>query len=76
MEGFLDTACLSVGRVSWRFGAVMRVLTTQIGFVINTVSEPAIAPAVMDSTVVNFLDARPALTAAASKKDLDHSYPE
>jgi hypothetical protein len=32
--------------------AVMRVLTTQMGLVINTVAEPAIAPAAIDSRVV------------------------
>ena len=57
----------------WR--AVMRVLTTQIGFVISTVADPAMAPAIMDSRVVSFSLARPALRAARSKVERVHSYP-
>ena len=53
----------------------MRVLTTQIGFVMRTVALPARAPAIIDSTVVSFLDARPALMAARSKAARVHSYP-
>lgn len=55
--------------------AVILVFMTQIGFVIRTVAEPAIAPAIMDSIVVSFFDARPALTAARSKPARVHSYP-
>lgn len=54
---------------------VMRVLTTQIGFVRRTVADPARAPAIMDSMVVSFLEGRPALRAAFSKKARVHSYP-
>lgn len=57
------------------FRAVMRVLMTQIGFVMRTVALPASAPASMDSRVVSLEDARPALSAAFSKKDRVHSYP-
>lgn len=53
---------------------VMRVLTTQMGFVRITVADPARAPAIMDSAVVSFLDVRPALAAAFSKKARVHSY--
>ena len=59
--------------LDWR--AVMRVLTTQIGLVMRTVAEPARAPASMDSRVVRDLEARPARTAARSKKARVHSYP-
>jgi hypothetical protein len=45
-----------------------------MGFVISTVAVPASAPAIMLSTVVNFLDARPALSAAFSKKARVNSY--
>ena len=55
--------------------AVMRVLTTQIGFVIRTVAEPAIAPAIIDSIVVSFFEARPAFRAARSNPARVHSYP-
>lgn len=56
--------------------AVIRVLTTQIGFVISTVAEPAIAPAIIDSTVVSFMLVREGDRAAArSKKARVHSYP-
>lgn len=54
----------------------MRVLTTQMGLVRSTVAEPAMAPAIMDSAVVSFIEARPALRAAFSKKERVHSYPE
>src|SRR4051794_27307107 len=56
------------------FLVVIRVLTTQIGFVKRTVAEPAIAPAIMLSTVVSFLLARPAFSAAFSKNARVHSY--
>lgn len=54
---------------------VIRVLTTQMGLVMRTVALPASAPANIDSTVVSFIDARPALRAAFSKKERVHSYP-
>lgn len=54
--------------------AVMRVLTTQVRFVIITVALPARAPASIDSMVVSFLEARPALRAAFSNQARDHSY--
>jgi hypothetical protein len=54
---------------------VMRVLTTQMGFVRRTVAEPAMAPAIMDSMVVSFMLARPDLRAAFSKNERVHSYP-
>lgn len=57
------------------FLAVMRVLTTQMGLVIRTVALPARAPAIIDSTVVNFEDARPAFRAARSNPARVHSYP-
>lgn len=65
-----------VGRVDevvW--AAVMRVLITQIGLVIRTVALPAMAPAIMDSTVVSFCDARPDRRAAREKRARVHSYP-
>lgn len=55
--------------------AVIRVLITQIGFVIRTVALPAIAPAIMDSTVVSFRDARRLRRAARENKSRVHSYP-
>ena len=55
--------------------AVIRVLTTQIGFVMRTVALPARAPAIIDSTVVSLFVARPALIAARSKLARVHSYP-
>lgn len=74
--GFLDVV-EDVGRSAeesdWR--AVILVLTTHIGFVIKTVALPAIAPAIIDSIVVSFLDARELRTAARSKKARVHSYP-
>lgn len=54
--------------------AVTRVLTTQMGLVIKTVALPAMAPAIIDSTVVSFLEARPVRIAAFSKADRVHSY--
>ena len=60
----------------WVFRAVMRVLITQIGLVISTVAEPAMAPASMDSIVVNFFEMRLLRIAARSKKARVHSYPE
>lgn len=39
----------------WRVRVVMRVLMTQMGFVMMTVAEPARAPAKMDSRAVSFL---------------------
>lgn len=56
--------------------AVIRVLTTQMGFVMRTVALPAMAPAIMDSMVVSFLEAREERMAARSKKARVHSYPE
>ena len=58
---------------AWR--AVIRVLTTHIGFVMRTVALPAIAPAIIDSIVVSFLFAREVRIAARSKKARVHSYP-
>lgn len=54
--------------------AVMRVFTTQIGFVMRTVALPAMAPAIMDSRVVSFWEAR-VRRAAREKKARVHSYP-
>jgi hypothetical protein len=39
-----------------------------------TVALPAIAPAIMDSRVVSFFEARPAETAPFSKAERVHSY--
>lgn len=64
----------STGSSDARFLVVMRVLTTQIGFVSMTVADPAIAPAIMVSTVVSFLEARFAFMAAFSKAARVHSY--
>ena len=55
--------------------AVMRVLTTQMGLVMSTVAEPAIAPATIDSRVVSLVLAREERMAARSKKERVHSYP-
>ena len=55
--------------------AVIRVFITQIGFVISTVALPAIAPAIMDSTVVSFCDARRLRRAARENRSRVHSYP-
>src|ERR1700693_2232753 len=56
------------------FLVVIRVLTTQIGFVSRTVADPAIAPAIIDSIVVSLFEARPAFTAAFSNPARVHSY--
>lgn len=53
----------------------MRVFMTQIGFVIKTVMLPAKAPAIIDSIVVSFLEARPVRRAARVKRARVHSYP-
>ena len=55
--------------------AVIRVLTTHTGLVMRTVALPATAPAIIDSIVVSFLDARELRIAALSKKARVHSYP-
>lgn len=55
--------------------AVMRVLITQIGFVMRTVADPARAPQSMDSTVVRALLARLVRRAARVKRERVHSYP-
>ncbi len=57
----------------WR--AVILVLTTHIGLVMRTVALPAIAPAIIDSIVVSFFDARELRIAAPSNKARVHSYP-
>lgn len=64
----------STGSSEARFLVVMRVLTTQMGFVSKTVADPAMAPAIIVSTVVSFLEARLAFTAAFSKAARVHSY--
>lgn len=51
------------------------MFTTHIGFVMRTVALPATAPAIIDSIVVSFLDARELRIAARSKKARVHSYP-
>lgn len=58
-----------------RLRAVMRVLTTQIGFVMSTVAEPATAPAIMLSMVVSLARLRPPFSAAVSNARRVHSYP-
>lgn len=55
--------------------AVMRVLITQIGFVMRTVADPARAPQSIDSTVVRALLARLLRRAARVKRERVHSYP-
>lgn len=55
--------------------AVIRVFITQIGLVMRTVALPAIAPAIIDSRVVSFWDARPARSAARVNRERVHSYP-
>lgn len=55
--------------------AVMRVFMTQIGFVIRTVAEPAVAPQSMDSRVVSFWEVRDARWAARWRKLRVDSYP-
>ena len=54
--------------------AVIRVFTTQMGLVTNTVILPAIAPAIIDSTAVSLFEARPAFSAAFSNAPRVHSY--
>lgn len=80
VEGFfgLDSGCVEGdGREEGSdCRVVIRVLTTQIGLVIRTVAEPAMAPAIIDSTVVSFLEARELFIAARSKKARVHSYPD
>ena len=68
LERLLDMSSFDFGRVSLSLDccAVMRVLTTQMGLVVRTVALPAMAPAIMDSIVVSFLDAREERTAARS----------
>ena len=75
VESFLAALLLDGDSPSADFRAVIRVFTTHIGFVMSTVALPAIAPAMIDSTVVSFRDARPALKAALSNATLVHSYP-
>lgn len=55
--------------------AVILVLITQIGFVMSTVALPARAPAIIDSIVVSFDDARRDRRAAREKRSRVHSYP-
>ena len=55
--------------------AVILVLITQIGLVMSTVALPAIAPAIMDSTVVSFWEARRERRAARENRSRVHSYP-
>ena len=66
-----------VGRVELvlEVRAVIRVFITQIGFVISTVALPARAPAIIDSTVVSFCDARWLRRAARENRSRVHSYP-
>jgi hypothetical protein len=64
------SSCLSC------FRAVMRVFTTQMGFVSSTVALPARAPATTYSIVVSFCAVRPAFRAAFSKAARVHSYPK
>jgi hypothetical protein len=72
----VDGALVDVDVVSSEdFRAVMRVLTTQMGFVMSTVALPAMAPAMMDSSVVRRADAREDFRAAREKKERVHSYP-
>lgn len=75
VDGFLDGAPLGNSSFDSCFLAVIRVLTTQMGLVMITVALPAIAPAIMDSTVVSFFEPRPDATALRSNADLVHSYP-
>lgn len=74
--GFFAVWLLGRSPLASSFLAVIRVFTTQMGFVRITVALPAMAPAIIDSTVVSFLDGRPEVMAALSKPDLVHSYPE
>jgi hypothetical protein len=75
VEGAFWAGVGAPGSVSSDFRVVMRVFMTQMGFVISTVALPARAPASMLSTVVSLEEARPALSAAFSKKERVHSYP-
>ncbi len=77
MEGFRGDFSVPPGRddSEGAVRAVMRVLITQIGFVISTVALPAKAPANMDSRVVSFLFARPVRMAPRAKRSRVHSYP-
>lgn len=45
-----------------------------MGFVMRTVAEPAMAPAIMDSMVVSLEEAREDFMAARSKNERVHSY--
>lgn len=72
---FGELLAVVVGRVEGEEAAVMRVLITQIGFVMRTVAEPARAPQSMDSTVVRVLLARLVRRAARMKRERVHSYP-
>lgn len=72
---FEELLVVVVGREEEGEAAVMRVLITQIGFVMRTVAEPARAPQSMDSTVVRVLLARLVRRAARMKRDRVHSYP-
>ena len=79
VEGFFAGLLKDPGRsdsLDSDFRAVMRVFTTQIGFVIRTVALPARAPAIMDSTVVSLDVARDDFIAARSKNARVHSYPD
>ncbi len=64
-----------VGSALVRAVVVIRVLITQIGFVMSTVALPAIAPAIIDSIVVSFCDARRLRRAAWANISRVHSYP-
>lgn len=64
-----------VGSLEEEEAAVMRVLITQMGFVMRTVAEPARAPQSIDSTVVRDLLARLVRRAARVKRERVHSYP-
>ena len=78
VEGLLAGLLKEPGRSNSEdsdFRAVIRVFTTQIGFVMRTVALPARAPASMDSMVVSLDDARADFIAALSKNARVHSYP-
>ncbi|KAL8767418.1 MAG: hypothetical protein Q9194_005997 [Teloschistes cf. exilis] len=75
-EGGEDASSVDVDEEEDWERAVIRVLTTQMGLVISTVALPAMAPAIMDSMVVSFLEAREERMAARSKNARVHSYPE
>lgn len=57
----------------WR--AVMRVFTTQMGLVMRTVAEPAMAPQRIDSRVVRVWEVRARRRGVRVKKVRVHSYP-